>query len=300
MHGLGTSTADLRLRWRTEFFQLAVWFAALLIATPMDAVANYTFGHPATAVAKRETVLALATQVELDRLARDSSEPHRTSIPLSEYRSFSGIGTVVCSVDGLQRAATAFLVGAFDIAVTVAHVFEIHGRMALAQECKYLVSGPLGQIRERIAVAKIHSQWRSELTTFGRPDDDLAVIRLRSPTRGPQRTLSLTRFTSTGAPVALIGFSPEFGTDPQQRRLRGRVYLRPQSSCVKFSHDINPRWVSPGAPLIDPRDGVVIGIHNYLPEPTANADIGCKDRGNAMLLMNDWLARTLRAEIAAK
>jgi hypothetical protein len=37
-----------------------------------------------------------------------------------------------------------------------------------------------------------------------------------------------------------------------------------------------------------------------LPEPTANADIGCKDRGNAMLLMNDWLARTLRAEIAAK
>lgn len=300
MLGPSTSTADRRLRWRTEFFQFTVRFTALLMAMPAMAVANHTGGNALTAVTKHEPLLALATQLQLARLAGDASESHRTSIPLSEYRSFSGIGAIVCSVDGLQRAATAFLVGGFDIAVTVAHIFEFDRRMALAQECKYLVSGPLGQIRERIAVARIHSQWRSELASFGRPDSDLAVIRLRSPTRGPQRTLSLTRFASTGAAVALIGFSPEFATDPQQRRLRGRVYPRPESGCVKFSHDIKSRLISSGAPLIDPRDGVVIGIHNYLRKQPANAAGGCKDRGNAMLLMSDWLAHTLRAEIAAK
>jgi hypothetical protein len=266
---------------------------------PVGAVANYTLSHPPTIVAKHEPLLALAEEVELARLARDSIESHRTSVPLSEYRSFSGIGAIVCSVDGRRRAATAFLVGGFEIAVTVAHVFEFDRRMALAQECKYLVSGPLGQIRERIDVARVHTQWRSELMTFGRPDCDLAVIRLRSPARGPQKTLSLTKFASTGAPVALIGFSPQFATDPQQRRLRGRVYPRPKSSCVKFSHDIEPHLISSGAPLIDPRDGVVIGIHNYL-QGAPTKSVGCTDRGNAVLLMNDWLARTLRAEIAAK
>jgi hypothetical protein len=44
----------------------------------------------------------------------------------------------------------------------------------------------------------------------------------------------------------------------------------------------------------------VIGIHNYLQKRPANAAGRCKDRGNAMPLMNDWLAHTLRAEIAAK
>jgi hypothetical protein len=299
MPGPGTSTADHRLRWRTEFFQFTIWFAALLIATPVGAVASYTLGRPSTVIPKREPLLALASQVELARLASDSSESHRTSIPVSEYRSFSGIGAVVCSVEGVQNAATAFLVGGFNIAVTVAHVFEFDRRMAHAQECNYLVSGPLGQIRERITVAKIHSQWRSEPVAFRRPDFDLAVIRLRSPTRWPQTTLSFTRFAYTGAPVALVGFSPELGTDPQQRRLRGRVYLRAQSSCVKFSHDVIPGLISSGAPLIDSRDGVVIGIHNYLQGASTKA-VGCKDRGNAMLLMNDWLERTLRAEIAAK
>lgn len=272
--------------------------AILLIATPAFAVANLT-DSDVSVIAPDEPLLEFAAQVELAHLLGDSSELHQTSIPISEYRTFSGVGAIVCSADGERRSATAFLVGGFDIAVTVAHVFEFASRPAQPQDCEYLVYGPLGMIRERIPLAQIHSQWRAERDTFGRPDFDLAVMRLNSPARLPQKTLSLTRFAHTGAPISLIGFSPNLGTDPQQRRLRGYVYLRPHSGCVKFSHDVAPKLISSGAPLIDRRDGVVIGIHTYLREPPANALGRCKDRGNAMLLMNDWLEQTLRAEIAS-
>lgn len=272
--------------------------AIVLIAMPTFAVAKLTDeGIPATA--KSAPLLSFAAHVEMSRLRGGPTRLYQTSIPVSEYRAFSGIGAIVCSSGHERRSATAFLVGGFDIAVTVAHAFEIDSRMAQPHECEYLVAGPLGRIRERIAVARIHSQWRAQPELFGRPDCDLAVIRLSTPARLPQMTLSLTRFAYTGAPISLIGFSPELATDPQQRRLRGRVYVRPRSSCVKFSHDIEPRLVSSGAPLIDRRDGVVIGIHSYLRQPVTNARGSCKDRGNAMLLMNDWLEKTLRTEIAA-
>lgn len=284
-----------------RFFQFTIPLAASLILFPFPEQASavaFTGDDASTLTAKHEPLLDLAAQLGWAALIGQANESRHTSIPRSEYRTFSGIGAIVCSVDGAQRAATAFLVGGFDIAVTVAHAFELEGRMAQAHECQYLVYGPLGQIRERIPLSEIHSQWRSERTSFGRPDSDLAVIRLRSAARLPQKTLSLTKFAFTGAPVSLIGFSPELGTDPQQRRLRGHVYLRPRNNCVKFAHDVKPRFISSGAPLIDRRDGVVIGIHNYLKEPLTRGVNTCTDRGNAMLPMNDWLEQTLRAEIA--
>lgn len=270
---------------------------ASLFAAPAFALANVTGANALTA-APGKSPLEFAAHVEIARLTGDASERNQTSIPVAEYRSFSGIGAIVCSLNGARRSATAFLVGGFDIAVTVAHAFELDSGMAQPQDCDYLVYGPLGQIRERIPLARIHSQWRAQRDAFGRPDRDLAVIRLSAPAQLPQKTLSLTRFAFTGAPVSLIGFSPELTTDPQQRRLRGRVYLRPRHGCVRFSHDVDPRLISSGAPLIDRRDGVVIGIHIYLRAPSAKAPGNCNDRGNAMLLMNDWLERTLRTEIA--
>jgi hypothetical protein len=47
--------------------------------------------------------------------------------------------------------------------------------------------------------------------------------------------------------------------------------------------------IAPGAPVIDERTGVIIGIHTFLPS-----------RGNNMITMNDWLEATLRTEIQAK
>jgi len=262
---------------------------------------NVASGHPRavdlTGLERSHSLLQMAADIELSELMGRAIHLRGTSVPLSEYRTFSGIGAVVCTVDGKPRASTAFLVGKFDIAVTVAHTFEFNGRQTQPEECVYIGTGPLGQIRERIAVATIKSQWRLQPETFGRPDSDLAVIRLHTPVRLAQRTLSLTRFAHSGAPIAIVGFSRDMGVDPLKRRLRGHVYPRPGKSCVKFAHDVNSQQISSGAPLIDRRDGVVIGIHNHLRAALQSRSSGCADRGNAMLLMNQWLERTLRAEI---
>ena len=53
----------------------------------------------------------------------DAGLSRRAALSRQEFYSFSGVGAVVCMVDGEQRMSTAFLVGAFDIGVTVAHTF---------------------------------------------------------------------------------------------------------------------------------------------------------------------------------
>ena len=49
---------------------------------------------------------------------------------------------------------------------------------------------------------------------------------------------------------------------------------------------MDSRGIAPGAPVIDERTGVIIGIHTRLPS-----------RRNSMITMNDWLEATLRSEI---
>ena len=60
-------------------------------------------------------------------------------------------------------------------------------------------------------------------------------------------------------------------------------------SVARFTHDMDSRGIAPGAPVIDERTGVIIGIHTRLPS-----------RGNSMITMNDWLESTLRSEIQQK
>jgi hypothetical protein len=60
-------------------------------------------------------------------------------------------------------------------------------------------------------------------------------------------------------------------------------------SVARFTHDMDSRGIAPGAPVIDERTGVIIGIHTRLPS-----------RGNSMITMNDWLESTLRTEIQQK
>jgi hypothetical protein len=60
-------------------------------------------------------------------------------------------------------------------------------------------------------------------------------------------------------------------------------------SVARFTHDMDSRGIAPGAPVIDERTGVIIGIHTHLPAS-----------GNGMITMNDWLESTLRGEIQQK
>ncbi|MFL6577328.1 MAG: hypothetical protein ACJ8MR_11980 [Povalibacter sp.] len=226
----------------------------------------------------------------------------RTELSSQEYLSFSGIGAIVCSVNGRQHMSTAFLVGAFDIGVTVAHTFEENGESVSPDSCIYTSTDSLGQIRERIPVSYIKSQWTSEAGAEGHAAKDFAVVRLKEPSRYAQRTMPLGKFSGSAAPVLMVGFRNDLESDPLKSKSRGTVYERKADgislgSLEGFTHDIDARGIAAGAPVIDERSGVIIGIHTIKTQLSAS---GSSTQRNTMIIMNEWLEQTLRVEMQAE
>ena len=220
----------------------------------------------------------------------------RSELSDQEYFSFSGVGAVVCTVNGEQRNSTAFLVGAFDIGVTVAHTFlDARGGRAVPQDCVYTTTDSLGQVRERIPVAYVKTQWEAEAGAFGELAKDFAVIRLAEPSKFAQRTMPLGKFSGFAANVVMVGFSADIDTGTVKIKSRGRVYDRKTKllsipDLVGFAHDMDARNIASGAPVIDERSGVIIGIHTQS-RTTAGVT------RNAMIAMTEWLEATLRTEM---
>ena len=117
------------------------------------------------------------------------------------------------------------------------------------------------------------------------------MFRLSQPSRYAQKTMPLGRFTGDAAPVIMVGYRADIGWSTSKRKARGMAYERSKDglSMARFTHDMDSRGIAPGAPVIDERTGVIIGIHTRLPS-----------RGNSMITMNDWLESTLRTEIQLK
>jgi hypothetical protein len=229
------------------------------------------------------------------------SDLRRANLSDQEYFSFSGVGAVVCTVNGQQHMSTAFLVGAFDIGVTVAHTFVDNGQWVQPENCVYTTTDSIGQIRERIPVAYIKAQWESEAGAFGQLAKDLAVIRLVEPSRFAQRTMPLGKFSGFGANVLMIGFKADIDADTTKLKTRGTVYERKAngiaiSNLAGFTHDMDARGIAAGAPVIDERSGVIIGIHTAGLASASNA----RPRRNTMITMNEWLEATLRTEMQSE
>jgi hypothetical protein len=226
--------------------------------------------------------------------AHHDNSLRRSELSAKDYPSYSGVGVISCMVDGKQRTSTAFLVGAFDIGVTVAHTFTKGADGAEPSECVYNSLDSLGQIRERIPVSYVKSQW-NETGATGQTAKDLAVVRLSEPSRYAQRTMPLGRFSGDSASVVMIGYKSDIDADSVKRKARGTVYERRENGLVVsnaaagFTHDLDSRDIAPGAPLIDESTGVIIGIHT---QPDASR--------NTMITMNDWLEATIRSEIQAR
>lgn len=230
----------------------------------------------------------------LGQTSREESALHRLELSDQDYSSFSGVGVIVCTVDGESHSSTAFLVGAFDIAVTVAHTFGKGSSGALPTDCAYNSMDSLGQVRERIPVSYIKSQWQAEEGAFGQAAKDLAVVRLARPSRYAQRTMPLGKFSGAAAPVVMVGYRTDIDSDTMKRKVRGTVYERRAngvaiSSLAGFTHDMDSRGIAAGAPVIDERSGVIIGIHTRVDA-----------RRNTMITMNDWLEATLRTEMQSE
>src|SRR5690606_20383195 len=178
----------------------------------------------------------LATALPGSPFARAS---HESELSEQEFSSFSGVGMIVCTVDGVSRASTAFLVGAFDIAVTVAHTFAT--KSGEEPHCVYNSTDSSGQVRERIPVSYIKSQWEIEPGASGELSKDLAVVRLAHPSRYAQRTMPLGRFSGKPATVLMVGFKEAAYWDTMKLKKRGRVYDEtinlPGASLGGFVHD---------------------------------------------------------------
>ena len=96
----------------------------------------------------------------------------------------------------------------------------------------------------------------------------------------------------------MVGYRSDIGWATIKRKARGLAYERvgegkSASSTARFTHDMDSRGIAPGAPVIDERTGVIIGIHTRLPAKDKNT-------GNGMITMTDWLESTLRSEIQLK
>ncbi|HKS55639.1 MAG TPA: trypsin-like peptidase domain-containing protein [Steroidobacteraceae bacterium] len=253
----------------------------------------------AHATAKLQERLADRYEVALQRaVSLDSSVPRPAELSDQDLAAFSGVGLIACTVDTGIQTSTAFLVGAFDIGVTVAHTFENGRKQVTPTDCVYTSIDSQGQVRERIPVAYVRSQWDAEAGAFGQPSKDIAVFRLSEPSRYAQKTMPLGRFTGAAAPVVMVGYKADIGWATIKRKATGQAYaLGGESKSAakngRFTHDMDARGIAPGAPVIDERTGVIIGIHTRLPGRGKSMD-------NGMITMTDWLESTLRSEIQLK
>jgi hypothetical protein len=225
-------------------------------------------------------------------VAHDQGGQHdslrRTEVTSKDYASFSGVGVISCMVGGKQRTSTAFLVGAFDIGVTVAHTFQKSAAGVEPADCTYNSIDSLGQVRERIPVSYVKSQW-DEAGAAGQISKDFAVVRLTQPSRYAQRTLPLGRFSGAAASVVMVGYKSDIDSDSIKRKARGTVYERRANGIVNssaggFTHDLDSRDIAPGAPVLDETTGVIVGMH-------------AQSARNTMITMTDWLETTIKSEM---
>ncbi len=219
----------------------------------------------------------------------------RSALSDKEYFSFSGVGAIVCTVNGEQRNATAFLVGAFDIGVTVAHTFVDNGKWVQPEGCVYTTTDSRGQVRERIPVAYVKAEWQAESAAVGQVAKDFAVLRLAEPSRFAQRTMPLGKFSGFAANVVMVGFHADIDTGTVKVKTEGRVYDQKSSdlfapTLAGYVHDMDARNIAAGAPVIDEHSGVIIGVHTQ-----GRTQAGAPR--NTMITMNEWLEATLRAEM---
>lgn len=293
---------------RVLSFKTALVLGALALgcaAAPENATA--ALGLCATATTCERELLRDAREkrrarfaAALQRIHAAEGSRHPTELSDKDIVTFSGIGVVVCPVDGKFRSSTAFLVGAFDIAVTVAQTFEPDASGVEPTECFYNSVDSMGQVRERIPVSYVRSQW--DTGAEREPSTNLAVVRLSQPSRYAQRTMPFGRFSGEAAPVIMVGYRADLGAASVKRKARGTAFERytdgvataSVESLAKdlkkpapgFTHDMDSRGLAAGAPVIDERSGVIIGIHARLP-----------GSHNTVITMNDWLERTLREEM---
>jgi V8-like Glu-specific endopeptidase len=246
-------------------------------------------------------VLHYWSTTRLTQRAGHDGNISRSDLSDKESSQFSGIGSIVCTVDGTTRATTAFLVGAFDVVVTMAHEFDVAGQQVDPSSCVYTTADPYGQVRERIPVSYVRSQWQLEAGAEGQPLKDLAVVRLSQFSDYAERTMPLGKYRGGNSPVVMIGFDNDLDLGSVKRKSSGNILdrrNRDTQSTSLLTHDMNGAGIASGAPVMDERTGVIIGLHATMEHVQASNSAGWQTQRNTFIPMNEWLEHTLKTELS--
>jgi Trypsin-like peptidase domain len=207
-----------------------------------------------------------------------------------DLRLYSGVGALTCRDEGRQRTVTAFLVGAFDVVVTVAHAFEDSAGVIAASDCAFVNTDADGRVVERIPVAEFRSKWTDEPWTRGSPRQDIAVARLARTSDYAQRTLPFTKFDGHPREVTVVAYENGHGGE----WIKGKSHARAHEIPLPDASGVVPKvvWVdqslpptASGAPVLDATSGVVIGVNQGI-------DGTGVPNGN-LLVIDEWLTRTI-------
>lgn len=212
----------------------------------------------------------------------------RGNVPLlrnlsdDDVRRYSGVGALHCWVGGRERLVTAFLVGAFDVVVTVAHAFEGEDGIVGPSACTFVNTDAEGRVVERIRVAEFQSRWVDDPASRGSLREDVAVARLERKSHYAQHTLAFKRLDDYPRDVTVVGYQSRHGGE----------WIKGKSRALAETGNDVPQvvWSGPapepsvcGAPVIDVATGVVIGI-NQARQGTTRGEL---------LVIDDWLARAI-------
>jgi hypothetical protein len=209
-------------------------------------------------------------------------DPAPQALTGTDARLYSGVGALHCRVDGRDRLVTAFLVGAFDVVVTVAHAFEGADGVVGPSACTFVNTDAEGRIVERIPVAEFQSRWADEPLIRGSAREDVAVARLERRSEFAQHTLAFRRPEDYPRDVAVVGYRAGVGGEWLKGKSPALADLSNDSPQVIWSGQA-PESSASGAPVVDIATGAVIGINQARSGAT---------RG-ALLEIDDWLARAI-------
>jgi hypothetical protein len=246
-----------------------------------------------SAVLVAVSLVANAAPSALESLLDGASEDHRAlAIPRlsgEELQRYSGVGALNCRVDGRDRTVTAFLVGAFDVVVTVAHAFEDAGRSITPSDCTFINTASDGRVVERIGVVSFRSKWLDDPSTRGRPGQDIAVAKLERISDFAQRTLPFKKFDGTPTEVTVVGYQTGRGGEWIKGKSPALADAESTSGVeekiVWVDRNLGPS--ASGAPVIDAASGAVIGVNQGAGDP----------RDGNLLVIDDWLTGAIRTYV---
>jgi Trypsin-like peptidase domain len=235
------------------------------------------------------------------------TSPRRLATP-GEGIIFRAVNKIACRIgNGAHIETTAALVVSDQIVVTVAHAFynkDTKDEELNPDDCVYVVYDKDNDIIDRVKIAAINSRWVEDDRYY---DDtqDIALVTLDRPPEGHIKPLQLKlRPSEPGTPITLIAF--HIGIDGGGSRVfsAGEIVSKlgsdQEHNDTILIHNASAVKETSGAPLIDTKTGLVLGLNtgeDYQPSKAHSREFDARHNYNRGIIFDDQFERDLQAAL---